>query len=528
MTKTRLWLQGGGLAMLYLLPLIADFLSPSQNGFYHQVMPITSLTRGVVLDLLLLALVVAGGFAWLRRIQSVFLRRVLWLFALFVTAFVTERGLVDVLHNVSIGFTLPAWAAQLPWIVLAAAVPLLLFAPRYYDLVTKAAEVFLMSAGMAALFVVLPQLLYACFNHAPAEQASFVHTASQPWRPGEPRIVWVLFDELSYDQVFDHRQPNVELPAFTALRQESVSFSQLVPMGDQTELVIPSLFLGRPIIQVKSNRQGAMLWVSKPEMSWESFRSEDTVFAVAQRQSWGTGVAGWYNPYCRILATVLDRCYWTHREFAFGGRFNRISSQRSVWGNARDGLPLIPQIENAWRHTPPNQSHRVDYRNVLREAKSLISDENIRFAFIHLPVPHPPGIFADPTQRIGETEDYLGNLILADQALAQLRAAIAKTSAASDTIFIVSSDHSWRVSTWRGAPGWTNAEERATGGGAFDPRPVLMVRFPGQNTPEQVDRPQSEMIVHDLLLDLIAGKVRTPEEWIATLPSGIPGANEAD
>ena len=26
------------------------------------------------------------------------------------------------------------------------------------------------------------------------------------------------------------------------------------------------------------------------------------------------------------------------------------------------------------------------------------------------------------------------------------------------------------------------------------------------------------MILHDLLLDLIAGKVRTPEEWIATLP----------
>ena len=66
----------------------------------------------------------------------------------------------------------------------------------------------------------------------------------------------------------------------------------------------------------------------------------------------------------------------------------------------------------------PNQSHRVDYRNVLREAKSLISDENIRFAFIHLPVPHPPGIFADPAQRIGGREDYLGNLILADQALA--------------------------------------------------------------------------------------------------------------
>ncbi|MGA9720729.1 MAG: sulfatase-like hydrolase/transferase, partial [Acidobacteriaceae bacterium] len=495
--------------------------------FYHQVMPVTSLTRGALLDLLLLAVVFGAGFAWLRHIDSILLRRVLWLVAMFVTCFATERGLMELLRNLSIGF-LPVWAEHLPWIVVVAAAALLLFAPRYYDFATKATEAFLLSAGLATLLVVLPQLVYACFNHAPPEQASFARTVPHPWHPGEPRIVWVLFDELSYDQVFDHRETALDLPAFTSFRQESVSFSQLAPIGDRTELIIPSLFLGRPIAQVKSNRRGALLLRSSPGVMWQSFTPEDTVFAEAQRQGWGTGVAGWYNPYCRILATVLDRCYWTHREFAFGGRFNRLSSQRSVWANARDGLPLIPQIENAWGHTSSNQSHRVDYRNLLGEAKSLISDENIRFAFVHLPVPHPPGIFADPAQRIGEREDYLGNLILADRALAELRAAIAKTSAASDTIFIISSDHSWRVSTWRGAPGWTKAEERATGGGIFDPRPVLMVHFPGQNKPEQIDRPQSETIVHDLLLDLIAGKVRTLAEWIDTLPGRMPAVNQAD
>ena len=50
--KTQPWLEGGGLAMLYLLPLIAIFLAPEQNGFYHQVMPVTSLTRGALIDLL--------------------------------------------------------------------------------------------------------------------------------------------------------------------------------------------------------------------------------------------------------------------------------------------------------------------------------------------------------------------------------------------------------------------------------------------------------------------------------------------
>jgi hypothetical protein len=88
------------------------------------------------------------------------------------------------------------------------------------------------------------------------------------------------------------------------------------------------------------------------------------------------------------------------------------------------------------------------------------------------------------------------------------------------------------VPRWRGA-GWTKAEERATNGGVFDPRPVLMVRFPGQDVPghlkaEQIDRPESEMIEHRLLLDLIDGKVRTPEDWIATLPSATTAAGQGE
>jgi hypothetical protein len=516
--KTRSWLQGGGLAMLYLLPLIAMFLAPTQYDLYHQVMPITSLTRGALLDLLLLGFLLGLGLVWLHHLKSRPLQRWMWIPVLFVTAWLTERGVAQYFRSLGTGLPVPGWASYLPWIALAAAILLLLVYRPYYDIAVRIAEVFLMSAGIATVFVILPRLVIACFNHAPPEQASFVHPVRQPWRPGEPRIVWVLFDELSYDQVFDHRQTDLELPAFTGLRKESVSFSQLVPVGYLTEHVIPALFLGQPVSDVKSNRQGALFWRSNPKMDWQSFKPDATLFAAARLQGWGTGVAGWYNPYCRILATTLDRCYWSHGEFSGGGRFSRLSSQQSMWENARDILPFMAQIENARQHTSPNQSHKDDYRKILKEAKLLIEDENIRFAFIHLPVPHPPGIFADPGHQAAGTEDYLGNLILADHALAELRAAISATSAASDTILIACSDHSWRVKMWRSDPGWTRAEERASNGGTFDQRPVLMVHFPGAAKAEQIDRPESLMILHGLLLDLISGKVRTPEDWIATLP----------
>jgi Sulfatase len=526
--KIRPWLEGGGLAMLYLLPLIAIFLSPTQAGFYHQVMPITSLTRGTLIDLLLLGFLLGAGFTCLNRLKSRLLRRLLWIPVLFMTAWIVERSLAEFLNDLDIGVHLPGWARHAPWMVLVLVITLLVFASRHYDLAVRAADVFLASAGLATVFVVLPQLVVACFNHAPPEQASFVHPVRQPWEAGEPRVIWVLFDELSYNQLFEHRQPGIDLPAFTELEQESITFSQLAPVGILTEVVIPSLLTGRPMFAMKSNRQGALLLRANPETGWQNFNPQETLFAAARRQGWGAGAAGWYNPYCRLLATTLDRCYWTYQEFANGARFSRLSSQQSVLENARDGLPLVAQIENAWQHTSSNQNHKDDYSRVLKEAKSLIEDENIRLAFIHLPVPHPPGIFADPLPLAAGSEDYLGNLILADQTLAELRAVIARTPSAADTIFIVSSDHSWRVPMWRSAPGWSRSEERATNGGFFDQRLVLMVRFPQDAKAEKIDRPESAMIVHSLVLDLIQGKVRTPEQWIATLPAGTSAASQAD
>jgi hypothetical protein len=520
--KARPWLQGGGVAILYLLPLIAIFLTPTQDGLYHQVMPVTSLTRGALIDLLLLGFLLGLGFVWLNHLTSRLLQRLAWIPLLFLTAELVERGVAECLRALSTSIQLPHWAEYLPWIVLAAASLLLLVSLRAYELTVRAAEVFLMSAGIATVFVILPRLVIACFNQAPPEQASFANPVRQSWHPGEPRIVWLLFDELSYNQVIDHRQPDIDLPAFNRLQQESVSFSQLAPVGLRTERIIPGLFLGKSLDAIQSNRRGELLWRSNSQTDWQRFAPATTVFAAAQSQGWGTGAVGWYNPYCRLLATVLDRCYWTYGEFSGGKRFSRLSSQQSMWQNARDGLPLVPQIENAWQPVSSVQNHGNDYRKVLKQAKALIEDENIRFAFVHLPLPHPPGVFTEP----GQKANYLGNLIIADQALTELRGVIAKTAAASDTILIVSSDHSWRVAEWRALPDWTREEELASNGGFFDQRPVLMVRFPQQTRGEQIDRPESAMVVHQLLLDLIAGKVRTPEDWIATLPPAAAAVNQ--
>src|ERR1700679_4242189 len=136
--KFRPWLQGAGLAMLYLLPLIAIFLAPAQDGFYHQVMPVTTLTRGALIDLLLLGFLLGAGLVWLNRLSSRLVQRLVWIPLLFVTAWGAERGVSEFFRNVRFGFPIPDWAAYVPWMVLAGAVLLLLFARRYYDIAVSA------------------------------------------------------------------------------------------------------------------------------------------------------------------------------------------------------------------------------------------------------------------------------------------------------------------------------------------------------------------------------------------------------
>jgi Sulfatase len=533
--KIRPWLQGGGLAMLYLLPPLGQFLSPDRRVFYHQLLPATTLTRGMLIDLLALGLLGGIGFLLLDR-ATPRRRQILWLPVFCALAWIVTRDISITMDNPTVRSHLMQLAHYMPGAVLVVAAALLLWKPRIYNYCVSATVVIFAAAGIAGLLVILPRLVLESLSRVPHEQAAFSHPVSNPWRPGQLRVVWILFDELSYRQAFEHRQPGINLPAFTRFADESITFSQLSPVEYETERIVPSLLSGQPITDVKGDAQGQMLLRHSADAPWQHFDQSSTVFAAAKRQGWGTGIAGWYNPYCRILNTVLDRCYWTFGEPVAGALFSRLSSRQSSWRNALEGLPLAARLQQPWDHASTNQALRDDYRNLLHAGKALIQDPDIRLAFIHMPVPHPPGLFNNPTVSGGDAQDYMGNLLLADQAMAQLLDTVDKSRAATDTVLIVSSDHSWRIPRWRGFPGWTRAEERASNGGVFDRRPVLMVRFPHGASAEQtqstaamqINRRESEMIVHSLLLDLISGKVRTPEDWIATLPQGAPIAVQGD
>jgi hypothetical protein len=223
-----------------------------------------------------------------------------------------------------------------------------------------------------------------------------------------------------------------------------------------------------------------------------------TLFSNAQRLGWTTGVAGWYNPYCRLLAGTLNYCFWRMGD----GQSDGALPEHSALQNAV--APLIETMRGL-EHGPrfAQEKHAQDLAAVMPQAEALLRDLSIGFVFIHLPVPHPPSIYDRTHQH--SSGSYIDNLALADRSLAELMTTLDATRSAAKTTVIVCSDHSWRVLMWRQTAGWTTEDETASQG-RFDPRPVLMIRFPGQQVGHLVTAPFDALRIHEIIEHMLRGE----------------------
>jgi hypothetical protein len=482
----KTFLQGFGAAITVLILRVWPHLSSYHPIIYHSFLPTRSVIWGVVLDLGVFTLLAALLFRYLQKNETG-LRTALWAFVAAELASASVTALW-VLRRAPILHLTPD---RVYLVVLLAALILRWLRPLAYRRAVHVLGILVALAGFSMVWM-LPELFYQGMRAqrvdaaVPVVHPALVSAQSAPGAEGG-RIVWLLFDELSYDQTFDHRFPGLAMPAFDKFKSESVVFSDLKPAGYYTDRVIPSFFLGTTVNNIRSTLDGEPEVKLAGSRRWQSFDAGKTLFADAQRLGWTTGVVGWYNPYCRILAGTLNYCYWRMGD----GQSDGALPDHSVWQNAM--APLV-ELSRGWRHQPgfAQQRHLQDIAAITPQAEALIRDQSIKFVFIHLPVPHPPGA-------------YIDNLALADKSLGELLATLAQTATAEQATVIVCSDHSWRVPMWRSTPVWTKQDEAASHG-IFDPRPVLMIHFPNQQTEQDVRKPYDELRLHEIIETLLRGQ----------------------
>ena len=502
-SRWHLCLEGAGAAILVALPLMILHILPSRQTLFHELLPMNPVYQGVLIDFLVV--VAASIFAfWLLDRWTPYHRGLAWLLVAALLVMRLFRGL-------SVGELIsPGTAAGGRIFLLIVAPGLLLWFLRrsWYDPAVRAGRLVLLLLGFSAVWL-LPELTVMAFRPEPHERAGFSKPiAEAPQR----RIVWILFDEASYDQLFDHRQPGIDYPNVDHFAASAVTFSNVQPAGYFTEKVIPSLFTGDVITDERSDLDGRLFVRTVAHPHWHLYEASHTVFADAQYAGWPTAAIGWYNPYCRTDASALDDCYWTLTTPLPG----RYSPGRSALQNAVAPVSksLLRLIGRRVQDPTPWQMHAADYTVLMQHALAEIRTDRSGFVFIHLPLPHPGGFYNRRTRQIGVDGSYLDNLVLTDHTLGRLMEAVNATPVAGQTAVIVCSDHSWRVNLWRPTSDW-RPEDAHVSGGRFDPRPLLMVHFAAETEAMRVAQPFPLLALHAMLERMIGGQLTGAQQLAA-------------
>lgn len=498
--NARTLLEGVGASLLLLESYYLPFLSPHLTSYHHRL-PVTNLVGGLLVDMLGLSILAIAFLVSVQHLPQVLQRILKALFASF-----TLWRIVDVAIQLQTDLRITAYwshARRSSGIAIFLLSGLLAyFLPRIAQPAVRAVCLVVAASALSAVWII-PQLLFVAAPRKPNYKSPLPQLSSAAHDRSNQRIIWILFDELSFQETFDHPAPGIQLPNFQRLRAGSVSFGNVKPVGFFTDRIIPSLLLGRRIDRIRSTMNGQLWYRDESQSRWLAYDPNATLFGLARQIGWNTGVDGWYNPYCGVLAPVLNVCSWEPKTPPI--ELHGTSEDKSVLANAI-ALPMAFFTVQADHRKAEGEAQIEAYRNILAHTQALIEDNQVQFVFLHLPIPHPPGIYDRQRHLLRPGGTYLDNLVLADDTLGALMQEIDATQSASRTTVIVSSDHSWRIPIWRNADFWSTEEERASGG-RFDDRPVLLIHFPGQNAGKEVNSALPELLEHEIIAGMLRGKI---------------------
>jgi hypothetical protein len=512
-----------GITSIYLLWLLGPLITSTHDSIYHWDGSPSQLFVAPISDFcvfwLLLALVL-----FLARGR---LRIAVWCGIIGLTPWVQVKNWYYTTHA-----HIPHWLSVLILGSGLSVFPFLLalwrskFEEKFERVERFAATLFLFSAFSG--FVILSQYGWLGWQaRSLNKEPKHTPVHDRPAQVGRPRVIWILFDELSYLQVYERRMPGLQLPAFDALAAQATVFTHAVPAGILTEKVLPALLTGEPVDEIRPSSNGRELSIRNAHTgNWQRFDEHDTVFQDALNLNYRTAVAGWYNPYCRILPDVLDRCFWTFGYSAQNAMVPGASLRSNMarpwmrffsYGLGVRVASLFPDSARLDNDDLDAQRHLADYVALADAADRLLEDQSASFVLLHMPIPHPYGIYDRRTQQFSVTHsDYLDNVALADSFLTHVRAKLEQSGQWDTSTVVVMADHSWRTKLeWADAPRWTEEEEAASRGGQFDERPTYVVKLPEQHTGARIDAPFSAVNTRRLLDAFLAQKIRSKEELSA-------------
>lgn len=349
----------------------------------------------------------------------------------------------------------------------------------------------------------------------------------------EPRVLWLVFDELDAHIAFEARPAGIELPQFDRLGNQSLVATDAHSPADDTLRSMPALIVGKSVIRAyPSGASDLMLHLagSSRPVPWSR---QENIFSRARSAGVSSGVVGTYHPYCRVIGHLLTTCSWHHWPRGVWAAApatllaHGLQIASAVPGARRVGLlqPLRTLTGSSWGRARRAQAI-VSFQQSLAETIRMATHPGLRLVFAHLPVPHPPYIYerASGELRDSGASSYLDNLALADRALGDIRRAMVDAALWDRTSVLVTADHGYRADLWQ-AKIPENGEEAKAAAGSGGTHVPFIVKLACQSHAVEYSGRLNTIVAHDLILALLEGEIDNVASALAWLHARSEGTD---
>ncbi|MEI6243005.1 MAG: sulfatase-like hydrolase/transferase [Chlamydiota bacterium] len=323
----------------------------------------------------------------------------------------------------------------------------------------------------------------------------------------QPKIIWLLFDEMDPFFVFSYRPASIHLPELDRLKDTTFYASQVYQLANYTMTAIPSLTIGKKCQHVMMLGPNSLQLFFK-NLSFSYWESCNHIFSEAYRLGRNPAVFGWYHPYDFILKGVT-----------YFSMYGRGKSCSSFWGTFKGFLyksfynPLVvlfpAHFHTVVGATPENQTFGAApenedvYFSFLEDIKRVLSDDKYNFVFVHFPIPHAHNIKKFSSVHNNPLLDgYYNNLLLVDQTVGIIRQTLGEKW--NSSLVLVTSDH------------WLRFQSLIK---KFPERQKylvpFMVKMPFQTQGYTYDKILDGTIIYPFFLEVMKGKLITDKDLIS-------------
>ena len=325
-----------------------------------------------------------------------------------------------------------------------------------------------------------------------------------------PKVVWLVFDELDYRLAFVDRRQDVSTPNLNAFQQTAVSASQAYPPSNATSNSILTYLLGEKVVKLRPAGSDDLNVRTAEHPESRRWKQLPNLFSEARQAGANGAIVGWYLPYGKLVGSDVVDCWWfdkSPRDAAIG------NSLPAMLLNQPRAL-LETSLLSPFGQSLLTKQRVVLFDEFMAKTRQLLDDSRVGLLLLHVPVPHTPYFYdrrtGHNTLANSSIDGYWDALALVDRILGDVKTELTASGAWDNSVIMIGSDHYYRTAM------------RVDG--RMDTRVPFLVKMPGQKQAAAFNKPFNTQLSHDLVLDILRGKVRTGEQavnWLEKSHSSV-------